>query len=88
MVTDSSEDIAGSLLSSVLELSALVMSLNGADVALVGPLRRFVLYLHKTVQSIRVLSHAPILSVLDVCVGHGNCVMWLTYGSMECNNDV
>lgn len=70
MTTDGSEVSAGSLLSSVFELSALVMSLNGADDALVSPLRRFVLYLHKMVQSMRVLSHAPVLSLLDIYVGH------------------
>lgn len=70
MLTDGSEAAAGSLLSSVLEVSALVVSLNDADVALVGPPRRLVLYLHKKMQSIRVLSHAPVLSLSDVDVGH------------------
>lgn len=44
-----SEAAAGSILSSVLALSALLTSLAGVDtVALVGPPRRLVLYLHKT----------------------------------------
>jgi histidinol dehydrogenase len=44
-----SEAAAGSILSSVLAMSALVTSLAGVDtVALVGPPRRLALYLHKT----------------------------------------
>lgn len=44
-----SEAAAGSILSSVLALSALLMSLAGVDtVGLLGPPRRLVLYLHKT----------------------------------------
>lgn len=44
-----SEAAAGSILSSVLALSALLTSLAGVDtVTLVGPTRRLVLYLHKT----------------------------------------
>jgi len=44
-----SEVAAGSILSSVLALSALLTSLAGVDtVALVGPPRRLVLYLRKT----------------------------------------
>lgn len=43
-----SEAAAGSILSSVFALSALLTSLAGVDtVALVGPPRRLVLYLHK-----------------------------------------
>lgn len=48
--TGDSEAAAGSLLSSVLALSTLLTSLLGVGtVALVGPPRRLVLYLHKTV---------------------------------------
>lgn len=47
MTTDGSDTAAGSLLSSVLALSALVTSLDGVGVALVGPPRRLVLYLYK-----------------------------------------
>jgi hypothetical protein len=44
-----SEAAAGSILSSVLALSALLTSLAGVDtVALVGPPRRLELYLHET----------------------------------------
>jgi len=44
-----SEAAAGSILSSVFAFSALITSLAGVDtVALVGPPRRLVLYLHKT----------------------------------------
>lgn len=44
-----SEAAAGSILSSVLALSALLTSLAGVDtVGLLGPPRRLVLYLHKT----------------------------------------
>jgi hypothetical protein len=51
---DGSDTAAGSLLSSVLALSTLVTSLDGVDVTLVGPPRRLVLYLYKTMYNVRI----------------------------------